>query len=102
MVNIINITSYLANIARGHLIAAARSGPTGLRLEKWDPLVLPGELVGGVHLPVALPAQRRLVGAAHHRRLRHLAHIAQHLHPYPHRRWSQLNGSDLLVRNPIS
>ena len=41
-----------------------------------EPLVLAGELVGCVDLDVAARAQRRLVGAAHHRGRRGLARVA--------------------------
>lgn len=42
--------------------------------------MLAGQFVGGVDLLVARPAQRRLVRAAQHLGLRHLARIAQYLH----------------------
>jgi hypothetical protein len=58
-------------------VAARESG--GERLER-EALVLAGELVGGVDLDVAARAQRRLVGAAHHRGHRALARVALDLH----------------------
>lgn len=63
---------YLADIAAGDV----GGGPA----EESHPLVLPGELVGRVHLLIAPLAQRRLVSAAQHRRLRPLTHVALHLH----------------------
>ena len=61
----------------GRLLLAdvAAREPGGERLER-EALVLAGELVGGVDLDVAARAQRRLVGAAHHRGRRGLARVA--------------------------
>jgi hypothetical protein len=71
------IRYYLANIADG----VGRGGRIGRRPgEERDPLVLSGELVGGVDGVVAAPTERRLVSAAQHRRLRPLAHVALDLH----------------------
>lgn len=63
--------AYLADVAAGE--------PGGERLER-EALVLAGELVGGVDLHVASCAQRRLVGAAHHRGRRAFARVALDLH----------------------
>lgn len=65
---------YLADVASRKLVAEA--------LEE-KPLVLAGELVGGVDLQVTLPTERGLVGAAYDRRRRLLAHVALDLHLSP-------------------
>lgn len=52
----------------------------GFRDEEWYALVFPGKLIGSMHLLVAFEAQRRLVGAAKHPRLRHLASTALNPH----------------------
>lgn len=70
----------LADVALGH--GGRRGGCVGVGVrEERHPLVLPGELVGGVHLLVAGRAERRLVRAAQHPRLRCPARVALDLHP---------------------
>ena len=53
---------------------------SGGRREQRDAVVPAGELVGGVDGGVAAAAERGLVGAAQHRRLRALARVAPDLH----------------------
>jgi hypothetical protein len=65
----------LADVALGH---GRRGGPGGVGQER-HPLVLPGELVGGVHLLIAGDAERGLVRAAQHPRLRGPARVALNL-----------------------
>lgn len=62
---------YLTDIAVRHVRGGCRER---------NSLMLAGELVGSVDLLVARPAQRRLVRAAEHVRLRRLAHVALYLH----------------------
>lgn len=62
----------LAHVAARELAGAERV--------QGKPLVLAGQPVGCVDLDVAAPAQRRLVGAAHHRRRRDPARVALDLH----------------------
>lgn len=57
-------------------VAAREAGGERRGVAEREPLVLAGELVGGVDLHVAARAQRRLVGAAHHRGRRGLARVA--------------------------
>jgi hypothetical protein len=66
----------LADVALGH-------GRRVVVVQERHPLVLPGELVGGVHLLVAGGAERGLVRAAQHPRLRGPARVALDLHPCP-------------------
>ena len=53
---------------------------SGGRREQRDAVVPAGELVGGVDGGVAAAAERGVVGAAQHRRLRALARVAPDLH----------------------
>ena len=62
---------------------AAGAGGGGVAEREREPLVLAGELVSGVDLDVAARAQRRLVGAAHHRGCRGLARVALDPHAAP-------------------
>jgi hypothetical protein len=64
----------LADVALGH-------GRRVVIVQEGHPLVLPGGLVGGVHLLVAGGAERGLVRAAQHPRLRGPARVALDLHP---------------------
>lgn len=70
----------LADVALGHGRRRGRGGGgVGVREER-HALVLPGELVGGVHLLVAGDAERGLVRAAQHPRLGGPARVALDLH----------------------
>jgi hypothetical protein len=70
----------LTDVALGHGRGRRGGSDGGVRQER-HPLVLPGELVGGVHLLVAGDAERGLVRAAQHPRLRGPARVALDLHP---------------------
>jgi len=86
--------TYLADVTGGVAVAAAaaaaaavvgdgtggRGRVSGGRREQRDAVVPGGELVGGVDGGVAAAAERGLVGAAQHRRLRALARVAPDLH----------------------
>ncbi|GER33612.1 cyclin/Brf1-like TBP-binding protein [Striga asiatica] len=50
------------------------------RVRQRDPLVLNGELIGGVNPPIAGPAQRRLVSTAEDTGLGRLTHVTMNLH----------------------
>jgi hypothetical protein len=71
----------LTDVALGHGRRRG-GGPSGVGVrQERHPLVLPGEFVGGVHLLVAGDAERGLVRAAQHPRLRGPARVALDLHP---------------------
>ena len=71
----------LADVALGHGRRRG-GGPGGVGVgQERHPLVLPGKLVSGVHLLVAGYAERGLVRAAQHPRLRGSARVALDLHP---------------------
>ncbi len=62
------------------MVVVAGGGGGGGGEEERDAGVLAGEPVGGVDGGVAAAAERGLVGAAQHRRLRLLARVAPDLH----------------------
>ena len=62
---------YLADIALRHVRGRSRER---------NSLVLTSELISSVNLLIAKPAQRRLVRAAQHARLRRLTHVTLYLH----------------------
>lgn len=82
----LRIYTYLADVTGGVTAAAAAvddgtgRGMSGGRREQRDAVVPAGKLVGGVDGGVAAAAERGLVGAAQHRRLRALARVAPDLH----------------------
>jgi hypothetical protein len=63
---------------------AARERCRGVAAVEREPLVLAGQLVGGVDLDVAARAQRRLVRAAHHGGRRGAARVALDPHLWLH------------------